>query len=102
MRNSFYNLFFLVIFLFSTLLANKPSDKRVKAYRINEPLKIDGILDEDLYSETPIDEFTQKNPDEGKPATELPHLRLYMKNSTRAITFLVSISVPMYQVWSWF
>ncbi|MDA3859838.1 MAG: DUF5916 domain-containing protein [Melioribacteraceae bacterium] len=55
-------------------MANQSSDKKVKAYRIETPLIIDGVLDETMYSNTPIDDFTQKNPDEGKPATELTNV----------------------------
>ena len=67
MQKSFYTLFILAILLFTSLSANKPSDKKVKAYRIKAPLMIDGILDEALYSEVPIDDFTQKDPNEGEP-----------------------------------
>jgi len=70
MQKSFYTLFILIILLFTTLLANKPSDKKVKAYRIKAPLIIDGILDEALYSQVPIDDFTQKDPNEGEPVSE--------------------------------
>ena len=34
------------------------------------PLIIDGILDEALYSQVPIDDFTQKEPNEGEPVSE--------------------------------
>lgn len=74
MQKSFYTLFILAILLFTTLSANKPSDKKVKAYRIKTPLVIDGILDEELYKQTPIDDFTQKDPNEGEPVSERTHV----------------------------
>jgi Domain of unknown function (DUF5916) len=43
----------------------------VRAVRINQPLRIDGALDEALYREVPaISEFIQVEPDGGEPATE--------------------------------
>ncbi len=74
MQKIIYTFLILLLFLSTILQANKPSDKKVKAHRIDIPLKIDGILNEALYNETPIDDFTQKDPDEGKPATERTHV----------------------------
>lgn len=74
MQKIFYTFLIFVTFLFTTLSANKPSDKKVKAYRIKIPLKIDGILDEELYKQTPIDDFTQKDPNEGEPVSERTHV----------------------------
>jgi hypothetical protein len=43
----------------------------VKAYRVAQPLRIDGRLDEEIYKSTPaITDFVQQEPDEFKPATE--------------------------------
>jgi hypothetical protein len=43
----------------------------VRAYRLTEPLRLDGRLDEAIYSATPpIDGFRQQVPQEGSPATE--------------------------------
>ena len=43
----------------------------VRAIRLNEPLVLDGRLDDPIYSATlPIDEFVQQEPREGAPATE--------------------------------
>ena len=49
---------------------NKPKDKNVVAYRIEEKIKIDGLLSENLYSKPEISDFIQKDPNEGKPASE--------------------------------
>ncbi len=70
-----FHLIYLIVALSSaTVLANKPSDKKVKAYRITSPIILDGILNEPLYNETPIDEFTQKDPNEGEPVSERTHV----------------------------
>ncbi len=43
----------------------------VRAVRVDEPLRIDGELDEFVYAEVePISGFIQNDPDEGAPATE--------------------------------
>ena len=49
---------------------NKPKDKNIVAYRIEEKIKIDGLLSENLYSKPEISDFTQKDPNEGEPASE--------------------------------
>ncbi|MFM8534662.1 MAG: DUF5916 domain-containing protein [Acidimicrobiia bacterium] len=43
----------------------------VRAFRLTEPLRIDGRLDEEAYRTIePIGNFIQQEPDEGQPATE--------------------------------
>ena len=43
----------------------------VRAYRVDQPIRIDGRLDEEIYKTTPaITGFVQQEPDEFKPATE--------------------------------
>src|SRR5688572_7675024 len=43
----------------------------VRAFRITEPLRLDGRLDEAVYTTVPpIDGFLQQVPQEGAPATE--------------------------------
>ncbi|MCF6268693.1 MAG: carbohydrate binding family 9 domain-containing protein [Melioribacteraceae bacterium] len=74
MKKIKYPLIILTVLLSTTLLANKPINKKVKAHRLETPIVIDGILDEPLYDQTPIDDFTQKEPDEGEPASERTHV----------------------------
>ncbi|MGE4056260.1 MAG: DUF5916 domain-containing protein, partial [Vicinamibacterales bacterium] len=43
----------------------------VRAIRLQEPLRVDGTLDEAIYEEIPpISDFIQQEPQEGQPATE--------------------------------
>ena len=43
----------------------------VRAVRVAEPLRVDGVLDEAVYEQTrPVSELVQQLPDEGAPATE--------------------------------
>ncbi|MBU0473230.1 MAG: carbohydrate binding family 9 domain-containing protein [Bacteroidetes bacterium] len=64
-------LFTLLVFS-SILFGSKLDDstKSVKSYKIETPLVIDGKLTESVYQNSPLSEFTQKDPDEGKPTSE--------------------------------
>lgn len=68
-------LLYLLLAMVSTIVfASKPSEKKVTAYRLTSPIVIDGVLDEELYKQNPIDDFTQKNPNEGLAASEKTHV----------------------------
>ena len=48
----------------------------VQAVRTSEPLQIDGRLSEESWTHAPVaDRFTQRDPDEGRPATERTEIR---------------------------
>jgi hypothetical protein len=50
----------------------------VRAVRIEEPLRIDGVLDERVYERSlPIGDFIQQEPQEGEPATEQTHVWIF-------------------------
>ena len=46
------------------------AESNLTAYRLNGPLKLDGILSESIYSNSPFSHFIQVDPDNGEPATE--------------------------------
>src|SRR5688500_12279629 len=46
----------------------------VRAVRITAPIRIDGTLDEPIYSTPPISDFIQQEPVGGQPATEKTEL----------------------------
>ena len=59
---------FLILFAFVTH-AQEHKRKTITAVRIDKPLKIDGILDEDIYSVAqPAKDFLQLNPHNGQPS----------------------------------
>ncbi len=59
----------------ATVVRDGDGKTTVRAVRVSAPLRIDGVLDEPLYSEvTPISEFIQAEPQHGAPATELTHV----------------------------
>lgn len=67
----FYNFyFFLIIILPISVFSNGDSVKEIKAYKLDAPLLLDGKLTESLYTSPSINGFTQKDPEEGRPATE--------------------------------
>ncbi len=63
-----------LILLQATLFAEGggiSSDKAIVAYKINNTkVKIDGNLVEPVWQQIPVKEFTQRDPNEGKPASE--------------------------------
>jgi len=74
----------LVIFYTSLIISGQENPiKNIKkttvtAFRITQPIKIDGILDEDIWKNSKaITGFKQRNPDEGKPATEKTVVRIF-------------------------
>src|SRR5918996_3149454 len=43
----------------------------IRAIKLTEPLKLDGLLDESVYRDnSPASNFIQQEPSEGQPATE--------------------------------
>ncbi|MCM3878489.1 MAG: carbohydrate binding family 9 domain-containing protein, partial [Vicinamibacterales bacterium] len=57
--------------------AQPQTPRTVRAVRTTEPVIIDGRLAEDAWSRTEAaDQFTQRDPDEGKPATERTEIRV--------------------------
>jgi len=67
----FFTISFLTIISISLVIANdQDTNKAVTSYKLNEPLKIDGILSEPLYQNPAIADFTQKDPTEGAPISE--------------------------------
>jgi hypothetical protein len=69
----------LVLFVFPSekgysQTAKIGAEKTVTAWEINEQIVIDGRLDEDVWKNPFIYEFIQRDPDEGKPATEVSNV----------------------------
>src|SRR5262249_32809062 len=55
--------------------------KTVQAVRLRSAITIDGHLDDEAWSFiTPFDDFRQRDPDEGQPATERTELRVAYDN----------------------
>jgi len=66
-----FTTFFFTIISISLFAGNEQeTGKAVNSYKLDAPLRIDGILSEPLYQKTPITDFTQKDPVEGAPTTE--------------------------------
>ena len=67
-----YYILLTIIFISNTIFAviKNDSTKSVTAYKLDKPIIVDGILEESVYSKPAITNFTQKDPAEGKPASE--------------------------------
>lgn len=70
MRTLYLIIFCLITVLIADSLAKNDSTQAVTAYRIENPLVVDGLLNESVYLNAPVTRFIQKDPDEGKPASE--------------------------------
>jgi hypothetical protein len=68
----YFYLLFLYLLLQPVIIASPQNDstQSIKAYKLNKPLVIDGILNESVYNNPAVTKFIQKDPDEGKPITE--------------------------------
>jgi hypothetical protein len=67
----------------------------VRAVRLTEPLRLDGVLDEDAYTATPaIDGFIQQLPIEGVPATEPTELWVFFDETNLYIAARCHDSQP--------
>jgi hypothetical protein len=73
---------FLALGAASVVLAGQPAAphaavRAVQAVRTTSPMVVDGRLDEEIWERAPAaTEFTQREPDEGKPGTEATELRV--------------------------
>lgn len=66
--------FFSILLLFEFLSAQDEyqtthPEREFQAYRIEEEINIDGVLDENIWQNPAVSGFTQKDPDEGASAT---------------------------------
>jgi hypothetical protein len=67
----------------------------IRAVRVTTPLRIDGALDEPLYSSVPpISDFIQQEPREGEPATEKTEVWLAFDNENVYVSFRCWESEP--------
>lgn len=68
-------LIFLAVLFVSIIAAQENnSQKKVKSYKTNEPIRVDGRLDEEVYKNPPVTDFTQLDPNEGEPVTEITNV----------------------------
>ncbi|MFC1544311.1 carbohydrate binding family 9 domain-containing protein, partial [Gemmatimonadota bacterium] len=65
------------------ILTIDPHDYSVRAVRIPGAVALDGVLDEPAWGRAqPATDFTQRNPDEGAPASERTEIRILFNGST--------------------
>lgn len=61
---------FLILLIVICSAGSKNSIKSIYAYKVNEGITLDGVLQEAIWKELPTKEFTQLDPNEGQPASE--------------------------------
>jgi hypothetical protein len=72
----------MILFLFSPPYLRAGDSKSeplhaINALRISEKVNLDGVLSEEAWTKAqPVSDFTQRDPEEGKPATERTELRV--------------------------
>jgi hypothetical protein len=77
------------------LFSQQPEDFEVRAVRAAEPITVDGILDDSVWqSAEVIDNLTQREPQEGEPATELTEIRILYDDEYLYIGVLCFDSQP--------
>jgi hypothetical protein len=81
----YFVLFFLSFLPAVSLLAQPPIDpsrKQMEALRVNESIRIDGVLDEPIWMQAqPATDFKQYQPDPGKPASQRTEVRILYDNN---------------------
>jgi len=61
---------FLFLWIFASGLNPAETPRVVRAVRVDEPMTIDGVLDESVWRTPGYTGFTQREPQDGRPATE--------------------------------
>ena len=74
MRKFYLNCIFILCAI--SVLANQKdnSPPPIESYKLDQPLIVDGFLNESLYQQIPISNFVKKEPVEGGPASEKTHV----------------------------
>ncbi len=67
-RNTILILFFLAFL--TTSFSGAIHSQEVRAYKINNKIILDGILNEEIWTNSPVNQFTQRDPVEGETASE--------------------------------
>ena len=66
-----FSVFLMICFFWTALFAQQSNPNRLRAERIDEPVSLDGRLDEEVWEEAGrISNFTQRELNEHQPATE--------------------------------
>ena len=76
-------------------ITREASGVTVHAVRVTTPMRIDGVLDEPIYTTTaPISDFIQQEPREGEPATEKTEMWVAFDENNIYVSFRCWESEP--------
>jgi hypothetical protein len=76
-------IFLFFILAYSSLLFsqnNSNKTEKVTAYKTTEEIVLDGILNETVWQNKPVEGLTQREPEEGKPETQKPKIWIAYNN----------------------
>ena len=78
-----------------TVARNGEGQATIRAVRVTESIKVDGVLDEAIYQAIkPISDFIQTEPQPGAPATEKTEVWVFFDNDNLYVTARLSESQP--------
>ena len=79
----------------ATITRDAEGGATLRAVRLDEPLRLDGVLDEPIYARVePFGDFIQQVPDEGAPATEPTDAWIFFDDGSIYVGARVHESVP--------
>ena len=94
-QNCYLRMALLLLLLLILSSSESLSDKTIHASRIDEPIYIDGRLDESAWSRTDgTNDFIQQEPNEGQPTTLHTEVRVLYDTNTLYIGFVCNDSQP--------
>ena len=94
MKNCGVVLFAFYLLYTVTLIAGD-SPRSVRAVRVPAPPRIDGLLDEEVWKlAEPTSDFIQRDPNEGKPASERTEVRVLYDDEALYFGFMFYDSEP--------
>jgi len=108
MKSNFYRILLFAISAFlipsftvysaHNIINNRTSENEANVFyavKVNSPPKIDGLLEQDVWNQAnPASNFIQKQPNEGKPATEKTEVRVLYDNNKLYIGIMCFDSEP--------
>ena len=89
-----YNIY-LIIFLLSSFCVDARSNKKIKIFKTNEEIRLDGILDEKFWSNSEIaSNFFQQFPNDSIPSELITEVRLAFTDKRLYLSGKMYDSVP--------
>ena len=86
---------FWVLTCLSLLYAQQPGEREIRAVRTDEPVRVDGKLDDQAWQKAEmINDLVQREPQEGEPGSEATEIRILYDDEYLYIGVICSDSRP--------